>query len=373
MKKEHMLFFILLCTLLLASCSGNAPENDKHDKPKIEEQVAEQPVVKEKELLPLTMKENAFIKVIDWIDSERVLIISKGEDENQLLQYNVFTGEQKVVYKDPEYIVDVQLDPDRNRILIHTAPLTYSAAVTIIDMNGEVLFQEDIDSYETALEWNDYNTDLLLITSFAEDWSFKTLLADIANDTVSEVSSPQPFIKWHQENSFLYQDWPEESIDLSAPLYSQNIYSKERVLVEEGTIHFDSVNPYILSISSKGGTEGTGVYEFITEEGTISSTFSQPLLSSYSNWLIPYYDKIDSEAVLISLTAEKSVPADTYKDKFTLERWNIETGDREEILTGIENEPLQCSPDGAYCLTGYELKTAVDMRKKEAKDLIIIK
>ncbi|RIW31065.1 hypothetical protein D3H55_15770 [Bacillus salacetis] len=369
MKKVNRLFFILICFFLLASCSGNLPENNGNEQ---SESAEEQPVGQEKEILPLIMKEDAFIKVIDWIDSEKILILSKGENGNQLLQYNLFTGDQKVLYEDPEYIVDAQVGPDRNRILVHTAPLTYSAAVTVIDLNGKVLFQESIESYEIAFEWNEDNADLLFITSFAEDWSFKTMLADISKDTLNEVAAPQPFIKWQNDNSFLYQDWPEESISLSAPLYSRNLYSEESALVQEGTIHFDSMTPYILSVSLAEGTEGTGIYEFITKDGTISSSFSQPLLSSYSNWVIPYYDKIDTEAEFVSLSAVKSVPADTYQDKFTLERWNIKTGEREELMTGMENQPLQCSPNGEYCLTGYELKTAVDLSSKEAKDVIIL-
>ncbi|WP_421379817.1 hypothetical protein ACOJQI_16360 [Bacillus salacetis] len=373
MNRVHKLFFVLSCLFLLASCNGNTPEDNEHVHPVPEkEQEPDQSVVTEKKLTPLRMKETAFLRVIDWIDSERVLILSKAEGGNQLLEYNIFNGDQKVIYTDAEYIVDVYMGPDRKKILVHTAPLTYSASATVIDLTGKVLFQKEIESYEVAFEWNEHNTDLLFITSFAEDWSFETMLADISENTLTVVETPQPFIKWHLENSFLYQAWPEENISLTAPLYSQNLYSEDRALVEENTIHFDSMNPYILSISMADETEGEGIYEFITKDGMIASTFAQPLLSSYSNWLIPYYDKIDFEDEFVSLTASESVPADTYQESFSLERWNLETGKREEILPGLENEPLQCSPEGDYCLTGYELKTAVDLNNKEATDLIII-
>ncbi|EDL63551.1 hypothetical protein [Bacillus sp. SG-1] len=373
MNNTWKLFFILSCFFLLASCNGDIPENTEPSQPESENDLElDQPLVTEEELTPLVMKENSFMRVIDWIDSERVLILSKGEDGNQLLEYNIFSGSQRIIYTNPKFIVDAQLGPDRKRVLVHAAPLTYSASATVIDLDGEVLFQKDIDSYEISFEWNEHNTDLLFITSFSEDWSFKTLLADILEGTLTEVKAPQPFLKWHLENSFLYQEWPEESISLTAPLYSQNLYSEERKLVEDETVHYDSMNPYILSITLSKEAEGEGKYKFVTEEGVIASTFSTPLLSSYSNWMIPYYDKIDTEDSFVSLTASESMPADAYNGKFTLERWDIQTGVREKVMAGLDNEPLQCSPGGDYCLTGYDLKTAIDLNNKEATDLIII-
>ncbi|WP_409251349.1 hypothetical protein V1502_14515 [Bacillus sp. SCS-153A] len=374
MNNIRKLFFICSCFFLLASCSGETHETNEPVQPDSDSELEsdEHPLVTEKVLKPLNIKENSFMRVIDWIDSENVLILSKGEDGNQLIGYNIFTGDQRIIYSSPEFIVEAQLGPDRKKLLVHTAPLTYSATAVVIDLEGEVLFQKDIDSYEIAFEWNEGNSDLLFITSFSEDWSFNTLLANISEGTLTEVNAEQPFIKWHQENSFLYQEWPEDSISLTAPLYSQNLYSEERTLVERETLLFDTMNPYILSITMSNEVDGSGVYKFITEEGTIASTFMTPLLSSYSNWMIPYYDKIDTEGTFVSLTASESMPADTYNGKFTLERWNIETGQREEILAGFDNEPLQCSPEGDYCLTGYELKTAVDLTNKEAVELIII-
>ncbi|WP_113930849.1 hypothetical protein [Bacillus sp. P14.5] len=333
----------------------------------------DQKEAEKKELKPLKLEETSFQRVIDWIDSDRVIILSKSGNENQLLDYNIFSGEQNIIYSDEEVIVDAKISPDRQRILIHSAPLTYSASMTIIDLNGDVIFEKDIESYEVAFEWNDRNPDLLFISRFAEDWTFEVMLADLSQGTVSSVDSPQPFIKWVNESSFLYQEWPEESISLTAPLYSRNLYSEEKVLVEEETIHFDTLPPYILSISIDEGTEGKAVYQFITEEGTIASSLEQPLLSSYSNWVVPYYDKIDSERTFVSLTAGESIPEDSYQGTFTLEKWNMKTGQREQILHGLPNEPLECSPSGDYCLTGYELKQAVDLKNKEAADLVIIK
>ncbi|MGF2617068.1 hypothetical protein FZC84_04360 [Rossellomorea vietnamensis] len=375
MKKTYKLFLLLSCLFLLASCSGETPKSNKpEEKPVSEnEQVKDQKEAEKKELKPLELEETSFQRVIDWIDSDRVIILSNSGNENQLLDYNIFSGEQNIIYSDEEVIVDAKISPDRQRILIHSAPLTYSASMTIIDLNGDVIFEKDIESYEVAFEWNDRNPDLLFISSFAEDWTFEVMLADLSQGSVSSVDSPQPFIKWVNESSFLYQEWPEESISLTAPLYSRNLYSEEKVLVEEETIHFDTLPPYILSISIDEGTEGKAVYQFITEEGTIASSLEQPLLSSYSNWVVPYYDKIDSERTFVSLTAGESMPEDSYQGTFTLEKWNMKTGQREQILHGLPNEPLECSPSGDYCLTGYELKQAVDLKNKEAADLVIIK
>ncbi|MGM0844259.1 MAG: hypothetical protein ACQEUT_04710 [Bacillota bacterium] len=374
MNKIHKLFFILSCLFLLTSCTGNAPENSKPEEQSVPEKKPEtdQQEVAERELVPLVMKENSFQRVLDWIDSDRILVLSKSDNENQLIDYNIFTGEKNVLYKDEEFIVDAKLSPDRQSVLIHSSPLTYSASMTIINLTGDVLFEKDIDSYEIVYDWNDHNTDLIFITSFAEDWTFETKLADISEETVTEVKSSQPFIKWHTEDSFLFQDWPEESISLAAPLYSRSLNTEEIVLVEEQIVHFETFGSYILSISMDAETEGKAMYKFITEEGAIVSTTSQPLLSSYSNWVIPYYDKIDSKESFVSLTAAESLPQDTYKGTFTLEEWNIKTGQREEILSGLPNAPLECSPDGSYCLTGYELKLAVDMNSKEKAEVIIL-
>lgn len=373
MNKIHRLLLLLSCLFVLASCNGDLPDNKPEEQPVSKKEQVDEQEAAEKKLIPLALEENSFQRVIDWIDNDRVLILSKSDNENQLIDYNIFSGEQKQLFSDEEVIVDAKISPDRQRILVHSSPLTYSASMTVIDLDGNVIFQEEIDSYELAFEWNGDNTDLLFVTSFAEDWTFVTLLADLSEGTLSAVESPQPFIKWHTENSFLFQDWPEESISLTAPLYSRNLYSKDKVLVEEETIHFNTISPYILSISMDEVTKGNAVYQFITEEGTIASSTEQPLLSSYSNWMIPYYDKIDSEHALVSFAAGESMSEDTYQGTFTLEKWDLKTGQREVILSGIQNEPLQCSPSGDYCLTGYDLRQAVDLRTKETEDIITVK
>jgi hypothetical protein len=39
-------------------------------------------------------------------------------------------------------------------------------------------------------------------------------------------------------------------------------------------------------------------------------------------------------------------------------------------MEGMENEPLDCAPEGTYCLYGYQLEKLIDLQEKQILDLV---
>ena len=61
---------------------------------------------------------------------------------------------------------------------------------------------------------------------------------------------------------------------------------------------------------------------------------------------------------------------DMYDEEFQLMKFDADANQVQEIMGGLKNEPLSCSPDGSYCLYGYNFEKLIDLNKKKIMKLI---
>ncbi|MBM7584663.1 hypothetical protein JOC86_001200 [Bacillus pakistanensis] len=364
---SFMLLFITAC-ILFGCTNSKASPSQKNDI----ENIKKEPDQTEAEILPLEISENSFQKIVGWVDEENILFLHKVAEQTHLTKYNVFTGQSKTIYKSDQLVIDAKISPSSERVLIHTAPLTYSATVTIIDMDGNPLASQDVPSKEIYYNWNESDDNLLFIVSFAEDWSYQTYILNTSNNELESIQTPEPFIKWHTLDSYLYQDWGEDTISISAPIYSQNIDDhQEKSKIVDSSIHFQKFSNELLSVFMKNQEDGKATYQFFSEIGEVTAEFTVPLISRYSDWLIPYYDMIEESEVFLTLAANSSGTVDTYNDKFTLTSWNVKTQKESKVLEGLDNEPLSCSKN--YCLFGFQFEKIIDLKEKVLIPLVQFK
>ena len=351
-KKSSLIMLMMLCILWLAACQSAETQNSPSEKVN---------AVK-KEVQANHLPADGFIENVGWLSNSDILTVRDEGDVTSFYSYNLYDGRSEKIYEVNSSYVSASISPDMKKIFIHSSPVSYSAQVTIIDETGEVQFQKDVPSYDLTHSWNRFNEDVLLMTSFSEDWSFQVYEINLEKKTMDAIEVEQPFVQWQSKSSILFQDWSSDELSVSAPLISQNILDNEKEMIVEDSVHFNQFDDSLLSVHS-GEDKGPFTYQFIHPNGEIQSEFTVELLSRYSDWLIPYYDMIEKDARLITFVANEPGSFDTYTGTFSLKSWDTVSGKEKVLFEELPLEPIQCSPDGESCLYGNQLEKVIDLKE----------
>ncbi|WP_079509741.1 YqgU-like beta propeller domain-containing protein [Mesobacillus jeotgali] len=324
------------------------------------------------EVIPLQMSaQEEFYKASGWVSDSEVLYISNNSENTSLLYlYNLLTGKKKLLYKSEHPIIAAEVSPKKEKVLIHSSA-SDKGILTVIDFSGRALYSVDIESYELTFEWNPYDENLLVISAFSEEWDFSTHLLDLRESNMKELHLPEPFVRWITEDVLAYQQWDEDGISLKAPLKAVSVSGEGSETLFEEVYQFDSIGRYLLTIQVENGENpGFGLYSFTRDGGIAVAEFTAPFLTSYSGWVVPYYDLIEDEKVFMYFRAKEQGEADLYNGGFDLLSYDLGAKKEEMIFSELSNEPLSCSPSGKMCLYGFQLERVLNIETKEIIELV---
>ncbi len=371
MHKKLLLFIcFIFCTVVLFACQGSQQPSPSTSSPnENEEPEPDLPIVDEKTIIPTPFNQDQFIDNIGWINEEEVILTERNGKNTDIVQYNLFDGSKKILFTTNEPYVDVNISPDQTKVLLHTAPLTYSATIRIFDLSGKFSYEEQIPSYELSYEWNSFDPNQILITSFAEDWSFTTSVLNINENALHSLDVSEPFMQWYSDNEFIYQNWNMDTVSLTAPLIVLNHLTGHIEQLEESVLHYKKYPESLLTITPIDEEQQTFQYKF-QENNVELSSFAVNLLSRYSDWYIPYYDMLDENDAFFTFVTKGTGFIDTYSGSFTLEKWDPETGEKLVLFDELMNEPISCSSDGQYCLYGHRFEKVISLGDKEIIQLL---
>jgi hypothetical protein len=320
--------------------------------------------------LPIEIQEGEFYKIGSWYSDHQLLYITNYEQSSSVYLYNLLTGSSEFLYKSEVPIVTLQISPSKKNILIQSSPSTYEGQVTILTPEGTEIFTQSIPSYELAFEWNPLNESEILISSFNEDWTYQMLLLDIEQRKTTELTLPQPFIKWIGKEEVAYLNWDEESPSLFAPLMTKELSTEYEKEILPEVLQFTTFNDILMTVTVKDIEQLQASYTFYDKDKRVLNSFSIPHLSMFSGWLVPYNDLNVSKGEFITLKPVKSAEADAYREGFELVSYNIESGNLNVILQGLKNEPILLSPTGEAALYGNRYEKIIDFKTKEVRELV---
>ncbi|MGS2776053.1 YqgU-like beta propeller domain-containing protein [Robertmurraya sp. GLU-23] len=375
-KIKHALYLILflLFVVLLFGCSKESvPNSLPQSLHNIELKKKEIPLsfIGGKVMLPIKEMKGSFSSGSGWLDNQTILYVTDTSDGSALYSYDLVVGQSTLLYSSVYPIVSVTVSPTRSSILIHSSPNSSTGLVTIISSSGKIILSSEIPSNELAIEWNEYNENLLLISSFTEDWQYQTYTLDISNNTLAQIIIPQPFAYWSNVNELLYLDWRTDRPSLSAPLKKYNINSKVSKDVLEDVYQVDIFSEHTLSITIDSSEESTvGNYTFYDQNFQVKSRLLLPQLSNFSGWSVPFYDFNKASHTFYTFKPEYSSEIDTYKGTFDLIKFSIESNEELVVIEDLVNEPISCSPNGTLCLYGYSLENLLLLGEKKKIGLI---
>ncbi|MBA9025416.1 YqgU-like beta propeller domain-containing protein [Peribacillus huizhouensis] len=368
----RLILCIISTFLLLSACE--ATNNEETLKP---EKDLENPIaVKDNDEIPefLIDSHEQIEKVYGWLDSSTILYASKLDESDslQLMSWNFKTQEKLVFYLPTDDIVDVSISPDHSYVLVRLAPLANKAIIEVLNHDGTKAFSASVPSIELAYEWNIHDPGVLFLSSFFEDWSFRTYIVNTKEQKIEAIEFPQPFVKWGSKEELLYLDWNEDEPNLKAPLMKKNLYTKQWESIMLDVIYFSRTAHTLMTIQDQSENYDKATYSFFNDENKLISSFSAPHLKNYSNWLIPYFDMREESSQFISFIPEKAANVGQYAGGFSLQVFNWKTEKEEVILTKTKNEPISCSPNGNWCLYGNQFEKIINLNNKTVKHLFRI-
>jgi hypothetical protein len=368
-KYMFQIVFLLIFSSFISACTHQqdakpspSKEIDKDNKK------PSQPVEAWK--LPIEIPEGEFYKIGGWFSDHQVLYITNLEQSSSVYFYNLLTGKSELLYKSEVPIVTIQVSPSKKNILIQSSPSTYEGQVTILSPEGSELMKQSFPSYELAFEWNPFNESEILISSFKEDWTYQMLLLNIEQSKTTDLSIPQPFIKWVGEDEVAYLNWDETSPSLFAPLMSKKIGAEGEEVLFNDVLQFSTYHNILMTVTTRDEEQLQASYHFYNKGNQQLYSFSIPHLTMFSGWLVPYHDFNESTGKFITLKPLKSVEADAYSEGFELVSYDINKGITNMILQGLKNEPILLSPSGEAALYGNRFEKIINLETNEISEFI---
>ena len=313
--------------------------------------------------VPIADIDGIFSHVSGWLNDDEIVYITNDQDGgSSVILYELFTGKSITLWKTPNPVISAEISPDSNRILVHSAPSSYEALITIIDVSGGVLFEQSVPSFELTAEWNQTDTDRLLITAFKEDWTYNVYDLNLSDSEMKELSGFPPFAVWPSAEKLYYLDWEidETGPSLEAPLKERSLSEgREKTLMDAA--HFLGASKSTLFAVQTNQDAGTAVYHFFKDGADTVQKLEVPQLSSFSGWIVPEYEWLEEGEEFLHFQPLENGEADLYSKGFNLVKYSILTGKQEVLIEGIDNAPVACSPDGEKCLYGFQFETLIDL------------
>ncbi|MEH7303979.1 hypothetical protein [Neobacillus drentensis] len=365
-----LVLYLSFLILILGACSQKEQVKlkvpVKNEKPKSPVTSA----IGDKWKLPISIPEGEFSKLAGWLSENQVLYITNLEQTSSIYRYNLLSGKNELIYKSEYPIVNVVISPSKKSILIHASHSPSEGIVTVIDTKGAEILKKSFQSYELGFEWNPFNETQVLVTKFAEDWSFQVLLVDLRKSTTSELDVPQPFIKWLARNEIAFINWDEDHPSSYAPLNVKNIVNKSEKTLFPSLIDFSTFQDLLMTISVNEQDQSVASYSFFDKKQKRLAVFSMPQLTRYSDWLVPFYDYNEQKRQFITFKPLSSGDADSYTDGFQLIIYNLKNDSSSLVMEGLDNEPMILSPTGEALLYGNRFEKIIDLDAKKIYELI---
>ncbi|MFT4412624.1 hypothetical protein ACLM5H_02080 [Fredinandcohnia humi] len=365
----YFVFFLAGCNSHQLSELGEVPRSG--DKNVTKSPVPVEFLGESRQLQTLDITGESFNTVGEWYDNESILYVSDNGSGSSIYKYNIFNGEKELFLETKSQVLTMKANEDHSLFLLHTSNSNNQATLIAVNKQGTVIYEWDIESYDVSYSWNPYETDQVFVTSFLEDWSFQTQVLDLSNNTVTKHEVFQPFIQWIGPQTISYLKWDQNELGYFAPLHSYNLVKKTEALLFENIISFAGFHHLLVTYELDNERDSHGKISFYnTEMNKKLHEFSIPLLSDYSKWYIPSFNYVTIQKKFYSFRPYSTGSFDTYSEKFDLVAYDMVSGSEEVVLEKIDDLPLSFSPEGYYCLYGYQLENIIDLKNKKVMQLV---
>lgn len=354
MRKK--LFAFSVVTFLLAGCTEK-PEDLSEKPAEIVQETPHEPIV-EKKYETFIADPATFHFTADWITDSKILFVEKDAGIYQVKSFDFDTGKTETLHEESSIIIELLIHPSNKFFLLHTSDNPASAKVKILTTDGVLQNEIEVASTELAIEWNDSDASLVLLTAFHQDWTFDLFLFNGQEADFGLLEIEDPFPKWYGDNRIAFGSAENHVLDGGKIQTYMPLTGTTDTLDLEGVIYFDTFKDSLLTIQMND--EETAVYRIWDFEGDLRSEWTLPAISNYSEWVIPQMEWLSKDS-LVLFAPSQSGQLDELTTPIRLLR--VSDGLVEEIDENHEIGFIRCAPSGQACMTGISLETIVDMKE----------
>lgn len=359
LKKLFLLGFVFLLSLTACSKEKVIPGPKEEGDTRFEEHVELERNPKEQKVEKLMADSSTFHFVADWISDSELIYVVKKNGMYSINKYDIYNGMTTELFQETSLVIDVQVHPKKEYILIHTSDHPSYANIQIRSITGELVDTVEIESNEISIEWNDLNPSLLLLTAFQEDWSYDVFLYSGEIDEIQLLPFDNPFPKWFGEDQIvigLLDDHPLDGSKLQLVDVNQN---RKKWLIEDSVVYFDTFQDSLLTMTIDEQRQ-EAIFTIFNDGGEKVFDWKAPAVSNYSEWAIPEMDWIES-TTLFMISPKSAGLMDEMNDEAQLtmiDRLGL------TMITKVPyGAPISCS--STKCLLGYRADIIVDIETGE--------
>lgn len=375
---KAMIKSLLILTGLSLFFSGCKPISDTYEAENNPSRT--QPIKESKELStdfltdqkikPLEIRSGRFNTVLGWYDEQTIFYLSQSGEQNTIHTYEIYSGDDQVFF-DSEYpIIDMYANASQTLFAVRVAENYNNGSLLFVDRDGEQVYKWEGESTDLEVFWNPYTEEEVIVTAFKPDWDYEQFRIDVKRGKVDKLELPNPFVQWKDNSTLLYLDWNQEEMAITAPLYEVDLRTNEKVKLQEDIAGVFAFRNHILSITNPASDYALFTF-YESESHQKINEWKVPILDSESEYFwVPNYSFDEKKHHFYYFRPENPDRLYDYRGAYELTAVSVETGESEKILTLSDNFPIECSPNGEYCLTGYQLENIVLLKSKEIVPLI---
>ncbi|WAA11455.1 hypothetical protein [Fervidibacillus halotolerans] len=369
--KRVLLFLFAIFLLFLSGCQNAQFERIRYHSGKEIGTEMKAPLSSVESIVTYQTNMEQFRFVVGWESNKEILISESNGEQDVIFSYNIENGERKDRFFSDHPIISAKISPSKKYLLIHTSPLLYEASIRIYRLDtDELVLEKTFESSEIDYEWNRDWEDKILIVTFYADWTFQPYILHIDEERIETVELPHPFVYWFGDHSWILLNWNYDIPSMTAPLVVYKKGSTETAFPEKEFYYLDRLGDSYVAIGVSEKDEKEAEFIFFDKKMQPFFSFYAPHLSTFSGWQIPYYNYIEETKEFIMIEPIAYGEADIYKGGFQLVKFNLESGEKSVLLNQIENTPLNCSPDGKFCLTGHLFEKMIALKSGDMMEFI---
>lgn len=362
-------FFLINITIILLLSGCIEKSMNANPSPKPLNKMESQPV-KKLSIIPLDIGSGKFEKNYGWLDDQTILYTYEDKGMYYVSSYELYEGVSETIFTSSVPIVNVVIHPMQEKLLIHTSPSSHGAKVFITDVQGNISYSTEIESYELEIEWNSKDASQMLITAFNEDWTYDIHHLDLNTNTMKKAPHLHPFMKW-LGSSIIEQRWSDDEA-FFAPLWKSSIDGNEMTeLLKDEAYRFDVFSDNLMLITVPKDNPTLFEYQFLDPSMKRKYILKKPNLMQYADWLIPYYDYNVIGNRFITFVPKSHANIDTYNDGFKLIELDLDNGKEKDLIEDIENQPISCAANGEQCLYGFQLENVLNVKTGKIEKLTV--
>ncbi|QFT89828.1 hypothetical protein FIU87_14285 [Bacillus sp. THAF10] len=374
MKKVVYAVLVILLFSIFSGCQPSSHPVDVTNAPSLPEQEKEKPFTSSffhgNQIKKIMEDAGTFNTVAEWLDNETILYIKQHEQGSVVNAFHLFTGETYAFFQTEEQVISVTANKDFSLFAVRTSPGFAKGSLTVLNKKGKQVASWEFDgSTDLVFSWNPFTGNEIIASSFQEDWTYTTSLLETETGNMVEMEANDPFVQWLSEKEIGYLGWDERNPSLTAPLYKKTITKNEKVVIEDQMVMFQSFENMLVTLGHVNEQESMAAYTFYRLPDMVQIyTTHLPILTMYSNYHIPYNDFANGYYFMIVPSSGGSM--DSFTGDFKLMSFNMEEGSSQIIKNKLENKPIRFSPNGQYCLYGYQLERLLLLSEEEQVELV---